>query len=517
MRGVVESLNKSSYLRSLFEERQTERTKKEPVKISNAPAHRWGATEGTMTSWEDLAYAFRRGGRGTQWEAMEEIKTVVEEFHSVIKPFREVQTLSQCGNTFKLLDAILSLTNSYNKIARGVGNVVTMLWPLPTVNNLNNNGRTARPIVFKDGDRLDPRTRVVIQKLRFALTKRYFYRYHPVRALKKPKQILKLTEANVELTDFDSRYLFDLAQLFHPHLYKGCFIDKNCELVEVSDSDLACVARVPALPSLEELRTRHAHLVKAALWKKIRELAVIACRDMDTRQRAVAVSQSLSQSPVPAFLPSQDTLLPTQTTTPETPPSRKRQRSMTSTMGLGSPDSIDSTHDSATRFTPSSAAATISETVDDEILRYKTLNRSWPHDKHTCRLGDLNAIEWWCRWGEGEFPCLAKVALAVFGLLPGSGALECDIGGFKDVILPKRSRMDPAAVEMHLVINKNKDLTELDPGRLVALPATEWERMYPSRPESPVDYHEEEGLERVADSYVDMELSYDFDPNDPFH
>jgi hypothetical protein len=314
-----------------------------------------------MTSWEDLAYAFRRGGRGTQWEAMEEIKTVVEEFHSVIKPFREVQTLSQCGNTFKLLDAILSLTNSYNKIARGVGNVVTMLWPLPTVNNLNNNGRNARPIVFKDGDRLDPRTRVVIQKLRFALTKRYFYRYHPVKALKKPKQILKLTEANVELTDFGSSYLFDLAQLFHPHLYKGCFIDKNCELVEVSDSDLACVARVPALPSLEELRTRHADLIKAALWKKIRELAVIACRDMETRQRATV---AVSQSPVSPVLPSQDTLVPTQTA-PETPPSRKRQRSMTSAMGLGSPDSIGSSQDLTTRFTPSSVAATVSDDTRD--------------------------------------------------------------------------------------------------------------------------------------------------------
>jgi hypothetical protein len=139
--------------------------------------------------------------------------------------------------------------------------------------------------------------------------------------------------------------------------------------------------------------------------------------------------------------------------------------------------------------------------------------------KRTRRLSELqlNAIEWWCRWGEREFPCLAKVALAVYGLLPGSGALECDIGFFKDILPPKRSRLDPAAVEMHMVVNKNKDLAELDPGKLEQLPPGEnWDRNFPSRPKSPVDYHEGEEQEHTADTYVDVELSYDFDPNDPF-
>jgi hypothetical protein len=100
------------------------------------------------------------------------------------------------------------------------------------------------------------------------------------------------------------------------------------------------------------------------------------------------------------------------------------------------------------------------------------------------------------------------VALAFFGVLPGSGALECDIGGFKDIIGPKRARMDPAAVEMHLVVNKNDDLTELEPGRL----EPSWERLYPTRPSSPVDYYEDEELEPTEEG-TEMNLSYDFDPN----
>jgi hypothetical protein len=103
--------------------------------------------------------------------------------------------------------------------------------------------------------------------------------------------------------------------------------------------------------------------------------------------------------------------------------------------------------------------------------------------------------------------------LAIFGVLPGSGALECDIGGFKDIVGPKRAtgRMDPAAVEMHLVVNKNDDLTELDPGRLEPLPRS-WERLYPTRPSSPIDYYEDEELKPTEEA-TEMNLSYDFDPN----
>ncbi len=51
-----------------------------------------------------------------------------------------------------------------------------------------------------------------------------------------------------------------------------------------------------------------------------------------------------------------------------------------------------------------------------------------------------------------DYPCLPMVAKAIFGMLPGSGALECDIGGFKDIIAPKRGLLDPGMVEVLLMV-----------------------------------------------------------------
>jgi hypothetical protein len=472
------------------------------AKISNPPMHRWGATEtsmeGVLSNWDALGRAFREAGRASQWDGMEDIKTVLEEFHSVLRPFRHVQVVAQSGAKFKLLDAILKLMKAWQAISRGVGNKVTMIWPLPSVNDI----LRKTPPVRKGNDELDPRTRLVIQKMRAALDFRYFFRYHPIKALKTVSSLPRLTESNVELDSFNASYLFELALLLHPELYKGSFIEDNCMAIDISDSDLTDTVR-RAAPTLHDLRLRHAALVKAACWKKIRELAIVAGRS--TPMVTNRITQSLSQSSTLSFLPSQDTLIAS--------PPRKKSKSLAGAM-YGSPESDTM----GTPASPAAAVRSVPEQVDDEMQRYKTLSRWWPYSKQDREIVGINAIEWWLKYAEDErinLPCLTKVALAIFGVLPGSGALECDIGGFKDILGPKRSRMDPAAVEMHLVVDKNKDLTELDPGKLERIPQSNWDRLYPRRPVSPVDYHEDEELEPLEDldHDGDLGLSYSFDPN----
>lgn len=68
---------------------------------------------------------------------------------------------------------------------------------------------------------------------------------------------------------------------------------------------------------------------------------------------------------------------------------------------------------------------------------------------------------------------------------------------------------------MHIVVDRNKDLAELDPGRLEAVPHTGWEQLFPTRPMSPVGSEDEdpEQSQELFDDYIDLELSYDFDPN----
>jgi hypothetical protein len=459
--------------------------------------HRWGSTEitlvGVLGHWDDLACAHLDANKSVEWRAMEDIKVVLGEFHSILRPLRHVQTLSQSGSKFNLLDAVLNLSACYRNVCQGNHNTVSMLWPAPPI------GSSYEDRPSRTSDQLDPRSRLVLQKLRNALDSRYFFRFHPIKSLGRASDFARLTESNVTLADFKASYLFELAQLFHPELYKGDFIDANCACSNIADSELASL---PDSWSLQAIRIHQASLLKAALWKKIRELASIAGRDLLPHRNTV------SQSPSSLLL-SQDTVLMSQPATPPSRPSRKRMRSTAAQLGLGSPVSSEDGS-----VTSPALPASVSEMVDTEIQRYKTMGRWWKHDRSERTLESRTAIQWWTLWGEREFPCLTRVALALFGLLPGSGALECDIGTFKDVIPPKRARLEPAAVEMHIVVSRNKDLTELDPGRLVPVPHTSWERLYPSRPLSPVGYEEEDPEpQELLDDHIDLCLTYEFDPN----
>lgn len=131
--------------------------------------------------------------------------------------------------------------------------------------------------------------------------------------------------------------------------------------------------------------------------------------------------------------------------------------------------------------------------VDTEIKRWCSLGRVWDHRIEDRVLKESETtIDWWIKWGESEsFPFLKKVALALFSLLPGSGALECDIGCFKDIVQPKRACLRAGVVEMNVVVGLNKDLHELDVSKICKLRKS-WEAMIPDRPSSPVGYHDGE-------------------------
>lgn len=132
MRKTVECLSKSTYLRSLFEEKQEQsRTDRQVIKISNPPMHRWGSTEitlvGVLDHWDDLASAHQDAEKLVEWHAMEDIKTVLSKFHSILRPFRHVQVMAQSGHKFNLLDSVMNLSACYRDVCLGNRAVVTML------------------------------------------------------------------------------------------------------------------------------------------------------------------------------------------------------------------------------------------------------------------------------------------------------------------------------------------------------------------------------------------------------
>jgi hypothetical protein len=474
LRKTVESLNKSSYLQSSFEGYQKQRTGKAPLKVRNAPQHRWGSMEDTIFTvlrlWVDIERAFREAGRSAAWDLMVPHKATLEEFYSILKPFRRIQSLAQTSK-FNTPWVLIQFFQAYRKICTGLGNTLTMHWPPAPVRF----GRTTRPVEREGGD-VQPLSRTVIQKLRLALDKRYFYRYHPFDSLKDKDQWSSLTEANADLSYFREAYVFELLLLLHPELYKGAFVADNCDAVYISEN---CLARAGyrEVRSTKELRTRHAKLLLAAFWKKIRELALVAARSTPS-----SVARRLDYShPVGSAAHSQDDDLP------RSPP-RKRQ-SMMGGAGYGSPDTT-STSDSNS---PLGGDASLADQVDTEIKRWRSLGRVWDHRIEDRLIKESEtAIDWWIKWGESEsYPVLKKVALALFSLLPGSGALECDIGCFKDIVQPKRASLRAGVVEMNVVVGLNKDLHELDVSKICKL-GESWEAMIPDRPSSPVGYHDGE-------------------------
>jgi hypothetical protein len=283
--------------------------------------------------------------------------------------------------------------------------------------------------------------------------------------------------------------------LLHPQLYRGEFIAKNCNLLEIFELDMKR-SKYRDMPETPVMRTRHSKLLTAALWRKIRELALVAgrvtpsvVRHLDFPSNAATPATSTQEEEDVPVIPA-------------------RQRTTMSDLGYGSPAS----QSAETPPDAPSPVLSLGEQVDTEIRRWRSLSDVWKHDNSLRRLsGTETAIEWWVKWGERErFPCLTKVALALFALLPGSGALECDIrcSCFKDIVQPKRASLSAGTVEMYVVVGQNKDLHELDTPKMKPL-RENWEACIPKRPSSPVGYHDNE------ESHIPYENEADDMPVDP--
>jgi len=139
--------------------------------------------------------------------------------------------------------------------------------------------------------------------------------------------------------------------------------------------------------------------------------------------------------------------------------------------------------------------------IDKEITTYreKGFGSGGESKDEFCK----NILADWVKH-KADFPCLFKVASVVFGMLPGSGGLECDIGGFKRIITAQRSRLSPGFVEALLMLNLNSSLFEYDITEIEEL-GDNWMNTIPKRPAYPENYVEEEN---------DLDENEDTDNND---
>lgn len=61
------------------------------------------------------------------------------------------------------------------------------------------------------------------------------------------------------------------------------------------------------------------------------------------------------------------------------------------------------------------------------------------------------------------FPRFPQVVSCLLACKPGSGGLECDIGGFGVIISPKLDSLRPIMVEVIMILKLNKSRTQLSP------------------------------------------------------
>ena len=155
--------------------------------------------------------------------------------------------------------------------------------------------------------------------------------------------------------------------------------------------------------------------------------------------------------------------------------------------GLASPE-VDSDSDDEA-VSSAGAPTTPAELVDREWTF--CLEKIAQKDKRFKKsdFNDARLLQWWDTQVD-RMPCLRMVVKSLHGMLPGSGGLELDIGGFKDVIGPKRAQLDPGLVEVQLMLNVNKDLTTLDTLKIPKL-GVGWRTHIPTRPKFPDDYFDE--------------------------
>jgi hypothetical protein len=237
----------------------------------------------------------------------------------------------------------------------------------------------------------------------------------------------------------------------------------------------------------ESLQQNHFDLLKEALWNQIRSLGV--------RVASVIFHDRLDvEQAVPA-----DRIAPA-TKKRRIVETAEAMDDLYSSMGMEAASPIQHRFENRNiegLVTPESI-------VDEEIKRYQRLRNITDPD---CSHEDID--KWWGKKQQrDDFPCLAQVAGALFGMKPGSGGLECDIGGMNDIITRHGGSLRPGLVEASVMVKLNKDLKNLNPTTVHGYKAT-WEAFIPQHPIFPIDYMDDnEDDDEVADGTSSIIATY---------
>jgi hypothetical protein len=115
-------------------------------------------------------------------------------------------------------------------------------------------------------------------------------------------------------------------------------------------------------------------------------------------------------------------------------------------------------------------------------------------------------LEWWCSHTvQFEFPALSRVAVGFYGMLPGSGCLENDIGQLGHILSQKRASLSPGMAEAMMLVKLNKELRTNDVSKIPKLDSKDWTDKIPDRVDLFSAYNEEEDYLVAGDDEAEDE------------
>jgi hypothetical protein len=236
--------------------------------------------------------------------------------------------------------------------------------------------------------------------------------------------------------------------LFCPAYDFDDVMDQVIKEVNIDSKDL-----VDAGVSLElrndvpQLLQKFAKLMKAAILDKVKSIAMDFAKQIANERRSTTYSQVQYHQPKKARLSILKTVSASQRDNPE----------LRNNAAIISADNI------------------VNNEMDEYLKMIGKTDGLCADPK--CQPGTI--ARWWANNDALEkFPCLSRVACALYGMLPGSGGLECDIGGVSDMVQPKRGSLSAGIIEAMMSVRLNKTLVERDITIVKDL-GRQWEKSIP--------------------------------------
>lgn len=440
IRKVIESVNKSEALQASYQAAMLE-SFAVYLKLINAPQHRWASTaavlERLLLFWDEVRQAHRDNRR--EFPLSDQDRRMCVEAYSLIKPVRDIQVLAQTMKTLVTIDVYVALYHLYDCI-------INIERPLPILQPHRRRLGAVDPVPFERNHiELLPSIRDTRLQMREAFERRYFDRYHPKRALRKPDKVYgNHRQQSVGKPDLKFQYLFDMQAFMFPPLTSLKLLRKLINASDIADEDIADGW------TADEMREHHFNLVSQYIWATISDLAervaeALLKRDIGARSG----DQPAARQPAPSAKRLKTNVL------------------LARALDLSDEDDVE--------IASSKVARTAVEVVNAERQTLLAINKKdWPRADE--------ADKWWADKAQTQrMPCLAQTALALLACKPSSGGLECDLGSMSDVLAPKRSSLRAGLTEVNLFLKINKHLMPTDPKDVCKLDKA-WESHVPRRP-----------------------------------